>query len=216
MPHKNKFLSVILMIGMALFTGSTNAFCLFNCDEKVAKNLFSDIKSKGNEEQKLISYSVHKTIKTKVSKTAEQKEESFLGKATKWVDDALHSQEVEAVLVTKTQVGIDLHSFSENSVAVDGDNVKITLPPLEVISIELDHQNSMIANRKSGLLVDTKDNQEFLQDLMADHKSAIKKGVIGDPAIRTKAYDRLKEVLTGLVKQRMEDDNVTVMFIEST
>lgn len=216
MPNKNKLLPAILFVSLALFASSAHAFCLWGCGEKVAVSLFSDIKSKGNEEQKLLSYSVDKTIKTKVSKTAEQKEDGFLGKATKWMDDALHSQEVEAVLVTRTQLGVDLSSFSEHHIAVDGDKVEITLPPLEVISIELDHQNSLIASRKSGILVGAEDEQEFLQNLMAEHKSEIKEDVIGDPATRKEAYDQLKKVLTGLVRQRMEDDDVTVTFIEET
>lgn len=95
--------------------------------------------------------------------------------------------------------GVDLGKLDESDVTVDGDDVRVELPPTEVFVSTLDNEQTRVYDRERGLLSrgDTKLETEARQAAQdAITSAACDSGILGQAA--EQARDQLTALLNGL------------------
>jgi hypothetical protein len=84
-------------------------------------------------------------------------------------NDLIWGQEITASALMKTSLGVDLAKLSSGNIEVSGNKITITLPPVEVQSIELASDINLDNNQ--GILKTLLDNNDGYNDALAQLRS---------------------------------------------
>ncbi len=101
--------------------------------------------------------------------------------------------------VARIGAGVDLDDLTEDDIEVDGDRIRITLPPAEVLYTELDQEATQVYERDTGILTsgdkDLETEARRAAAVMLTAK-ALEAGILEDAT--ASAVDTLTTFLTGL------------------
>ena len=103
-----------------------------------------------------------------------------------------------AVYIVKA--GVDLSQITESDITVDGDTVRIVLPPSAIISQALDAQQSHVISRSTGptaFIGGT--SKELLDAVLRDAEDRARSGTLADGALLAAAQENAASDLTRLL-----------------
>lgn len=204
------FIRTAIVVSLAapfLVTQPARATCLFSCDEITQKTAFTALKpGERVDHRKLITYE-DKELKKVVSKTT--------------TDDALFNffsgQEYTAQIYSLVYLGADLSALEPAHVTASDCHilsseciVTVKLPPIEVISTELDLHNSVIVHQSEGILVSKEMTATFIQNMFAQHKKQIEAEAIGSKDNVAAARRNLMSALKDIILKEVGDGTSVV------
>lgn len=120
---------------------------------------------------------------------------------TLW-EDLIWGQKITASALIKTSLGIDLAVLNSDSVKVSGNKITITLPPVEIQSIELASDINLDNNQ--GILKKLLDDNDGYNDALSQLRTqAQQAATIEDVQIKTRqgAEQEIKRLVNFLLPQ---------------
>ncbi|MBY0430642.1 MAG: DUF4230 domain-containing protein [Rhodospirillales bacterium] len=184
-----------------------SALCFFRCDENLQRTAYTAIQpSEGIQQSKIITYTVKDITKTKSSNKIKPNDDSLLEKIRSGMANLGSLQEFEAQIITLVHLGADLKTLKLDDIKVDGKNINISLPKIEVIATELDTKNSILISKKEGVFVSNEATAAFLQNMFEQHKINISHSAINNNDNVKKTKEGLEDTLKRLITKKLGND----------
>lgn len=169
-----------IVLAVAIFSLSYNAAAFtwpWNAETKEAttSSIATTIKSKGNKENKVITYEINQIDKKTIDQSIITEQVDAMSQLTAYIKDTLGGYEAEAQFSTKVLMGFDAKNFTDKNISIDEPNkkIKISLPEVKVQYIDIDYNNSYIITKKQGVISSSRERDELLNELFSKYRDDI-------------------------------------------
>ncbi len=112
-------------------------------------------------------------------------------------NDLIWGQKITASALMKTSLGVDLAKLSQDNIKVSGNQITITLPAVEVQSIELASDINLDNNQ--GILKTLLDNNDGYNDALTQLRSQAQQAATVED-VQTKARQGAEQEISRLIK----------------
>lgn len=206
-----------LILAVAIFSISHNVSAFtwpWNAETKEATTsaIATTIKSKGNKENKVITYEINQIDKKTIDQSTVTEQTDTVSQLTAYVKDTLGGYEAEAQFSTKVLIGFDAKDFTDKNILTDEENkkIKVSLPEVKVQYVDIDYNNSYIITKKQGIISSSRERDELLNELFSKYRDDI----IKTSSRNENAMHEAKISAFEIIKESIEKEKGTGYSIE--
>lgn len=162
------------------------------------------------DERMLVSLVLQETRKSILSDGISSLDNSFASMVKTTLSNHLFGASVEMVVPARVTLGIDLGKIQSGQVFSTGSGVSIQLPPVIVISVETDLNNSKLTS-KTGLLLSKDEEINMLTTALEQYKTELRREVLANNKYIERAKAGAEKAIRDILEPHL--NGVTIKFI---